>query len=291
AEAIPAARSGCATALVRPLAEPRRVAPAAHLRRSAAALRPDLRPPRPRLPRRDLHHGIEPLPLHRLRPLLRRPSRNPRPQPPLPPDHHRRLLPPPRPAGEGRAPPPLIRLDEVAGSSTLNERPVYGRCLRAALKAQTEGTSHGPLCDRSGRKEIPDLHPSKRRDGAVRRAARYLILAGLLTGASAQVPSDRGDGSGSISHRGRSRLGGSRSAGGPGDVGANAGGGGTQNQDGPSGCPCTERSVLSHRFTVGAHPERGITRVEDHLRNARRAVELAHQADQQPARVAAWAGR
>src|SRR5262249_10940768 len=57
------------------------------------------------------------------------------------------------------------RLDEVAGSSTLNERPFYGRCSRAALNAQTEGTSHGPLCDRSRRKEIPDLEPGDRTRG------------------------------------------------------------------------------------------------------------------------------
>src|SRR6266852_8271435 len=48
------------------------------------------------------------------------------------------------------------RLDEVAGSSS-DELTGYRRSGISALEAQGGGTSHGPLCDRFGWKEIPGV--------------------------------------------------------------------------------------------------------------------------------------
>src|SRR5882762_7749765 len=62
----------------------------------------------------------------------------------------------------------------------------------AVYSPQRGGTSHGALCDRSGRKEIPSVRPSKRWDDRARVAAGNFGLEGVSAG-TAEEPGDRGD--------------------------------------------------------------------------------------------------
>src|SRR5207237_10485730 len=118
---------------------------------------------------------------------------------------------PPRSRGALRGAP---RLDEVAGSP-LHELTLARRSLWIhAVKAAIRGASHGPLCDRSGRKEIPTLHPQPAGRHCARGTVRYLVVAGVLSLLAADA-GDRRDLGGGLCRRRSGESGGPRGGRGP----------------------------------------------------------------------------
>src|SRR5258705_7137952 len=171
------------------------------------------------------------------------------------------------PALRAEAPPDLStahlpRLDEVAGSS-LYEVTVSRPSGISALEAQEKGTSHGPLCDRFGWKEIPGVRACSGRTGIVRGTLGYSLAAGLLA-AIAAVASDPGDRGGGIPHRGCCEERWARGEGGAGDAVAQSGCGRAQDEDRPSRRESTERGLLPDRPPLGAHSEHPVARVDGH---------------------------